>query len=112
VEQVLKDPKWPEKWPFSPKDFKRQDESQDTEFYSQPRLVYHIDDRAVDALTKYYAKTFVPGAAVLDICSSWVSHFPSSVKLSRAAGLGMNRYELEQNKQLTDYTVQVPYHIP
>lgn len=30
----------------------RYDESPDTLFYSQPRLVYHIDDGAVKALTK------------------------------------------------------------
>lgn len=32
------------KWPFQPGDFSRQDESQDTYFYGEPRLVYHIDD--------------------------------------------------------------------
>ena len=106
IEDVLKDPQWPEKWPFYPEDFKRQDESDDTNFYETPRLVYHIDDSAVTALTKYYAQTFTPGASVLDICSSWVSHFPNDVKLSNRVGLGMNKNELKQNKQLDDFVVQ------
>ena len=50
--QVLEDPRWPEAWPFKPDDFGRYDESPDTVFYSSPRLVYHIDDKAVGALTK------------------------------------------------------------
>ncbi|CAN0434476.1 unnamed protein product, partial [Ectocarpus sp. 13 AM-2016] len=42
AEEVLKAPKWPEKWPFYEDDFSRMDESSDGDFYSQPRLVYHI----------------------------------------------------------------------
>lgn len=38
----MKSPKWPEKWPFYEDDFNRMDESSDGDFYSQPRLVYHI----------------------------------------------------------------------
>ena len=49
----------------------RQDESSDDQFYVQPRLVYHIDDGAVAALTKYYKTVFTEGASVLDIASSW-----------------------------------------
>jgi hypothetical protein len=55
----------------SQEDFQRQDETSDSNFYSQPRLVYHIDDAAVGALTKYYKSVFFDGASVLDICSSW-----------------------------------------
>ena len=122
VKSVLADPKWPEKWPFSPKDFaynwvstdkradliySRQDESKDTYFYNQPRLVYHIDDGAVNALSKYYKEVFFDGATVLDICSSWVSHFPKDVKLGRTVGLGMNEFELSKNQQLKEFVVQV-----
>jgi len=105
VEDILKTPQWPEKWPFSPADFKRQDESDDEDFYSQPRLVYHIDEGAVKALTQYYKKVFFPGANVLDICSSWVSHYPVDVPV-KATVLGMNAYELSQNKQAEKTVVQ------
>lgn len=97
---------FPEAWPFSPRDFSRQDESSDKIFYSSERLVYHIDDKAVAALTKYYASVLTPGASLLDICSSWVSHLPSGVALGRVAGVGMNAGELAKNPQLTDYVAR------
>jgi hypothetical protein len=67
VEDVLSNPKWPEKWPFTPSDFQRMDESDDEVFYDSPRLVYHIDDGAINALTNYYVRA--PVHAVLDYTS-------------------------------------------
>lgn len=108
AEGVLKNPKFPPEWPYSPSDFERQDESDDSIFYDSPRLVYHIDEYAVKALTEYYARTFKDGDDILDICSSWVSHYPdtSSWKGGNVVGLGMNDYELSQNKQLSSYVVR------
>lgn len=96
----------PNSWSYSADDFSRRDESSDGNFYREPRLVYHIDEGAVTALTKYYERTFTHGKTHLDICSSWVSHYPTSVSMHRSIGLGMNEFELSQNKQLTDYIVQ------
>lgn len=97
---------WPEAWPFPPQAFARQDESDDADFYGTPRFVYHVDEGAVRALTHYYKQSIAPGSAILDICSSWVSHYPSdfSETMSRIAGTGMNALELEANKQLSDFT--------
>ena len=64
------------------------------------------DDFAVSALTKYYEEHFKDGEDVLDICSSWVSHFPTDFKGGNVVGLGMNDYELSQNKQINDYVVK------
>ncbi|GFH28289.1 methyltransf_11 domain-containing protein, partial [Haematococcus lacustris] len=87
IEKVLEDPKWPAQWPFKPSDFQRYDEQPDTQFYSQPRFVTHIDDYAISALTKHYAQRFppsgTPGTALLDICSSWVSHYPDGYKADK-----------------------------
>lgn len=106
IDKVLQAPQWPAQWPYRPADFRRQDESGDGFFYGQPRFVYHIDDEAVRALTSYYSKVFFDGAAVLDLCSSWVSHYPSSFHPSRVSGLGMNREELARNSQLNEFVVQ------
>ena len=106
AEGVLKSPKFPPEWPYSPSDFERQDESDDSIFYDQARLVYHIDDAAVGALTKYYAKNLKDGDDVLDICSSWVSHYPKEFKGGDVVGLGMNEYELSQNEQLSSFVVK------
>ena len=107
AEKVLEAPKWPPAWPYNDaEDFAVMDPSEDEIFYDQPRLVYHIDDACVSALTDQYAKLLKDGDDVLDICSSWVSHFPKDFKGGRVAGLGMNEYELSQNPQLNEYTVQ------
>ena len=85
---------------------KRQDESDDSIFYDQARLVYHIDDACVSALTQYYSESLNDGDDVLDICSSWVSHYPKDFKGGNVVGLGMNEYELSENKQLTSFDVK------
>eukprot|EP00629_Pelagomonadales_sp_RCC1024_P000910 CAMPEP_0119280778 /NCGR_PEP_ID=MMETSP1329-20130426/23419_1 /TAXON_ID=114041 /ORGANISM="Genus nov. species nov., Strain RCC1024" /LENGTH=294 /DNA_ID=CAMNT_0007281377 /DNA_START=126 /DNA_END=1006 /DNA_ORIENTATION=+ len=96
---------WPASPPWSANDFKRLDESDDAAFYpkEQPRLVYHIDEGAVAALTNFYKGEIKDKADVLDICSSWVSHYPVDKPLGRVAGTGMNERELKANTQLTEY---------
>ena len=96
---------WPEKFPFTPKDFLREDEGDDENFYNLPRLVYHIDEPAVASLTQYYRANIPPGSSILDICSSWVSHYPIEFKkvMKRISGTGINALELMANDQFTDY---------
>jgi SAM-dependent methyltransferase len=85
--------------------FRRFDETPDAEFYTAPRLVTHIDDSTIAALTQLYRETLPPGGALLDLMSSWVSHLPDEATYARVAGLGMNREELERNPRLTDFRV-------
>ena len=86
--------------------FRRPDEAPDEAFYAQPRLVTHIDDGAVAAVTALYRELFPPGAALLDLMSSWVSHLPPDVAYARVAGLGMNAVELAANPRLTERVTQ------
>jgi SAM-dependent methyltransferase len=88
-----------------PELFRRMDESPDGEFYIVPRLVTHIDDATIAALTDVYRECLPSGGAVLDLMSSWVSHLPDEVSYARVAGLGMNREELMHNPRLTDFVV-------
>mmetsp|Transcript_1921 Transcript_1921/g.4071 ORF Transcript_1921/g.4071 Transcript_1921/m.4071 type:complete len:217 (+) Transcript_1921:39-689(+) len=96
-------PEYEEAWPYTADDFKRIDETDDASFYDSPRLGYHIDPGAVAALSHYYATTIKPGSDILDICSSWVSHYPTNFPdiMGKIAGTGMNGLELQANKQLT-----------
>jgi hypothetical protein len=84
--------------------------SPDTDFYSAPRFVTHIDDYAINALTKYYASVFPasnsPGVVILDMCSSWISHYPKGYKQEKIVGMGLNADELKRNPVLTEYVVQ------
>ncbi|CAD7702690.1 unnamed protein product [Ostreobium quekettii] len=110
MEKVLDNPNWPEEYPLKADDFARYDESPDANFYQQPRFVTHIDDGAIHALTQYYETVFPPSGqkdtALLDICSSWISHYPEGYKAGKISGLGMNAAELERNPALTDWTVR------
>ena len=107
---------------FQAGDFRRLDETVDSNFYTTPRFVEHIDAKAVDALIAYhsselenvgkrlYSNSRYP-FRVLDLCSSWVSHLPSwysdiAPQSRETVGIGMQAEELAQNKQLTKGLVQ------
>jgi SAM-dependent methyltransferase len=85
--------------------FDRQDESPDESFYGSPRLVAHIDDATIHALTQFYRDHLSAGGNVLDLMSSWISHLPHELELGRVAGLGMNAQELAANRRLSEWTV-------
>jgi len=74
-----------------------------------PRLVYHIDEPCVAAVTAHYASvfdTFDTPPDVLDICSSWVSHYPKDAKLGNVCGVGMVEAELKENKRLNSFVAK------
>jgi len=100
----------PQAWPYKPEHFSRMDESPDQSMYSAPRFVNHLDEASLARLTGVYDSFFQaapPDFAVLDLCSSWVSHFPQE-RLGRARVVvhGLNRQELEANRQATELHVQ------
>ena len=86
--------------------FERIDERDDGLFYAPARLVSHIDDDAVAALSGFYAKRLTPAGAVLDLMSSWVSHLPPEPRLGEVFGHGMNAEELAANPRFTRWWVQ------
>lgn len=88
---------------FPPGFFDRGDPSSDTTFYSSPRLVTHIDDRAIAAVGELYDELRLTGQ-VLDLMSSWISHFTTAP--SELIALGMNEAELAANTMATGRVVQ------
>lgn len=130
VTNVLQNPLWPAEWPYTEADFKREDERNDARFYSQsrfvtlhreddcddsqfcsrPRFVTHIDDGAISAIRRFYALQFAQASqgqyAVLDICSSWTSHYPVTLTAERVAVIGLNEEELQANKQATEHVAK------
>ena len=85
--------------------FRRSDESPDAKFYRVPRLVTHIDDAAINAVTQLYRELLPAGGRVLDLMSSWVSHLPPDIDYASVVGLGMNAVELSKNPRLTGRVV-------
>ena len=90
---------------FPPGFFDRQDASDDARFYAVERFVTHIDAPAIAAIGELYAELELcaPDIAVLDICSSWISHFPS--KPGRLVATGMNATELAANEMADDWSL-------
>ena len=91
---------------FPPGTFARVDESDDALFYIPPRLVTHIDEQAIAALSAFYGEVLEPGSTVLDLMSSWVSHLPKDLELGELIGHGMNEDELAANPRLSRWFVQ------
>lgn len=82
--------------------FTRTDEEPDPNFYRPPRLVTHLDTAAIDAVGALYEELGL-GGDVLDVCSSWISHFRAAP--TRLVALGMNATELEHNPQAAAWVV-------
>ena len=88
--------------PFPDGFFARSDPTADGRFYSFPRFVTHIDDGAIEAVGALYEELGLTGD-VVDLCSSWVSHFrapPQSL-----VALGMNADELAANPMATAWVL-------
>jgi SAM-dependent methyltransferase len=88
---------------FAPGFFDRLDPSEDAAFYAAPRLVTHIDAGAIAAVGDLYQELGIDGR-VLDLMSSWISHFHESPE--ELVGLGMNERELQRNPALAEHVVQ------
>lgn len=88
------------------RDFSRQDEADDANFYAMPRMVVHLDDKAV-TLVKDVARRHIPPrqVSVLDLMSSFRSHLPEDLLYQEVIGLGMNATEMQANPQLTRFLV-------
>tara|TARA_B110000483_G_scaffold107768_1_gene131427 strand:+ start:2059 stop:2697 length:639 start_codon:yes stop_codon:yes gene_type:complete len=83
--------------------FKRIDEEADEKFYKIPRFVAHIDFGAIDAVTDLYEKYLPKTGHILDLMSSFFSHFPEKNTYDSVTGLGMNEREMFHNKQLDEW---------
>ena len=82
------------------------DETDDTEFYSSPRFVTHVDAGFIQQLGDLYRDRLPPNARIFDMMSSWVSHLPEDLDVSYVEGHGMNAEELARNPRLDRYFIQ------
>lgn len=86
--------------------FTKLDDEDDEVFYEPPRLVCHIDDGAIAALTGFYRNILPPNGVLLDLMSSWVSHLPPDIGYKEVIGHGMNAAELAANPRLNRWFIQ------
>ena len=85
---------------------KKLDESNDEEFYSDPKFVYHLDANFRQYLLNVYKKEISDYSTVLDLMSSWDSYLPQEKKYKKVIGHGLNKQELEKNKIFDTYWIQ------
>ena len=91
--------------PFTPYDFMRQDEGDDSLFYEQPRLVVHIDEQAIVAIGELFREVIPSNSVILDLMCSWRSHWPGCHPKASMVGLGLNAVEMQENPELEHYVV-------
>ena len=85
---------------------KKLDESNDEEFYSDPKFVYHLDTNFRQNLSDLYEREIDNYSTVLDLMSSWDSYLPKVKKYKKIIGHGLNKQELERNKIFDSYWIQ------
>lgn len=84
-------------------DFTRLDESSDVAFYRQPRLLQHVDLRALEIVEKLYGQLIgEDDRFILDLMCGFDSHLAgSNLEGREVTGLGLNLDELRGNPALT-----------
>ena len=85
---------------------KKLDESNDEEFYSEPKFVYHLDANFRQYLSNVYKNEIAENSTVLDLMSSWDSYLPEEKKYKKVIGHGLNKQELEKNNIFDTYWIQ------
>ena len=82
------------------------DESNDEEFYSEPKFVYHLDLNFRQCLSQVYKDEIDEYSTVLDLMSSWDSYLPKENTYQKVIGHGLNKKELERNNILDSFWIQ------
>ena len=85
---------------------KKLDETNDEEFYSDPKFVYHLDANFRQYLSDLYDSEIDNNSTVLDLMSSWDSYLPKGKKYKKVIGHGLNKQELKKNKIFDSYWIQ------
>ena len=85
---------------------KKLDESNDEEFYSDPKFVYHLDANFRRYLSNIYKREIDNNSTVLDLMSSWDSYLPSEKQYRKVIGHGLNKRELDKNNALNSFWIQ------
>jgi SAM-dependent methyltransferase len=64
--------------------------------------VVHIDEGAIATVGRLFRDFIPPNSVVLDLMSSWRSHWPQGHAKKRMVGLGLNAVEMADNPDLDE----------
>jgi SAM-dependent methyltransferase len=87
---------------FSDAPYLRSDDTIDSEFYSRPRHINHLDKTARAQLKSVYNDLLPASSEILDLMSSINSHIDDRLNIKKLTGLGLNKEELEANPLLDE----------
>jgi SAM-dependent methyltransferase len=90
---------------FSDDPYSRADDTIDSEFYSRPRHINHLDTAAQAQLKSVYKELIPADSEVLDLMSSINSHIDERLDIKKLTGLGLNKEELEANPLLDEIVI-------
>jgi SAM-dependent methyltransferase len=90
---------------FSDDPYSRADDTLDSEFYSRPRHINHLDTAAQAQLKSVYKELIPADSEVLDLMSSINSHIDERLDIKKLTGLGLNKEELEANPLLDEIVI-------
>ena len=82
------------------------DETNDEEFYFDPKFVYHLDANFRKYLSSIYEDEIKDNSTIVDLMSSWDSYLPLGRKYKKVIGHGLNQDELQKNKILNSFWIQ------
>ena len=82
------------------------DETNDNEFYSTPKFVYHLDLNFRKNLSAVYKQEIRNNTSILDLMSSWDSYLPKNIKYKKVIGHGLNEEELKKNQAFDNFWIQ------
>ena len=105
--RALSEVNWPEQFPYSTSDLTPEWDGKDQSFYLIPKFGHHAGEECRESLTKFYAALLPPeDGQVLDLCSSFTSHYPKGWQGKRCVAIGLNALELLANPSKTEFKVQ------
>jgi SAM-dependent methyltransferase len=87
---------------FDKADLARDDETPDSEFYSKPRFVDHLDTKALSTVEHLYGRLIQEEASILDLMTGPDSHLEKVRNPKHVVGLGLNEEELGVNALLSE----------
>jgi SAM-dependent methyltransferase len=96
---------WTAEFPYTTSQLTPSMAGSDQLFYIFPKFVHHAGDEARQGLTRFYECVLPPSGTgvVLDLCSSFTSHYPKGWQAQRCVALGLNPLELAANPSKTEW---------
>ncbi len=86
-------------------DLGRDDETSDSDFYTRPRFVGHLDSCALETVEQIYRRLIPAGSTILDLMAGPVSHLGAVRDPATVVGLGLNEVELKANPILVEHVI-------